>query len=151
MTAYAEGQTLIREQVLITEICCSEGCGIMFAWPTDARERALADHFRWFYCPNGHRQHFTGQTEETRLRQKLQRETEAREAAERRARVAQERVLARNRSIAAYKGALTKMRNRMANGVCPVQGCKRSGFSNVRRHIEMKHDGWLGDHPELKD
>lgn len=43
------------------------------------------------------------------------------------------------RQVAARKGQITKMRNRIANGVCPVPGCKRSGFDNVASHIATVH------------
>lgn len=90
-----------------------------------------------FYCPNGHAQvYIKGDSEETKLRRErdqlkqqiayhedMQRqEREAREAAERRA--------------AGYKGAATKMKNRIKAGVCPC--CNRT-FHDLARHIASKH------------
>lgn len=45
-------------------------------------------------------------------------------------------VTALERFEATQKGQLTKLRNRIANGVCPW--CQRS-FANVARHVEHQH------------
>ena len=43
---------------------------------------------------------------------------------------------------AAAKGQLTKMRNRVARGVCPQAGCKRS-FTNLHDHVATCHPDLL--------
>lgn len=49
---------------MVTEICCN--CGVPFGLPSDLQENLKNDSNKWFYCPNGHRQHYskTGQTDE---------------------------------------------------------------------------------------
>lgn len=41
-----------------------------------------------------------------------------------------------NRQIAAQRGQTTKLKNRIAKGVCPC--CQRS-FQNLKRHMESQH------------
>lgn len=124
-------------------------CGIVFGAPEEFLDRRRKDG-RSFYCPNGH----TLSWHET----EADRERKARERAERRAdnlerNVQWERERAENarRSAIAYKGHLTRIRRRIANGVCPVPGCKRSGFTRVLAHIASQHPDWLHDHPEITD
>lgn len=111
-------------------------CGITFGMPEDFNKECLRDRSRSFSCPNGHSQYYIGETEAQKLRAQLAAE-EGRTAALRsdlvRARELTER---ERRSHAATKGALTKLRKRIANGVCPE--CSRH-FKNVQRHIECKH------------
>ena len=115
-------------------ICCCE-CGIIFAVPT-AFEKSLRDTHQQFYCPNGHQQHFPGETEEENLRRERNRLKQ--QAArlhdqiedERRGRESAER------SASAYKGQVTKIKKRVSGGVCPC--CNRS-FENLRRHMDSKH------------
>lgn len=44
----------------------------------------------------------------------------------------------------AEKAAKTRIKNRIANGVCPC--CNRS-FVDLHRHMETKHPGYAGDRP----
>lgn len=122
-------------------------CGIAFAVPDDLLDNAH-NHRQAIFCPQGHRCVWK-ETEADRQRKRAEqlerrlRSTE--DTAQRwRANAEQER-----RSAAAYKGHLTRMRNRIVNGVCPVPGCKRSGFKQVMAHIASQHPDWLHEHPEL--
>lgn len=120
-------------------------CGVPFGMTETFYNDRLNDHKAW-YCPNGHSRVYSGQsdadkalkraeTAEQRLKWAL-----AREEAQRRERAAAER------SAAAYRGHLTRLRNRISNGVCPVQGCRRH-FSNVHAHISSEHPQWAAEHP----
>lgn len=114
--------------------CCV--CGVTLAMPADYEKRRKEDHAS-FYCLNGHTQAFQGETaQEKELRLAKQQAVEAQRSRE-----------ASERSKAAYKGHLTRMRNRIANGVCPVQACQRS-FQNVHAHITKMHPEWANEHPE---
>lgn len=114
--------------------CCV--CGVTLAMPADYEKRRKEDHAS-FYCLNGHTQAFQGETaQEKELRLARTALTAARDQA-----------TASERSKAAYKGHLTRMRNRIANGVCPVQACQRS-FQNVHAHITKMHPEWAHEHPE---
>lgn len=136
------GYTYATRANLVVEDCAT--CGILHAIPAEFRQRRLDDGASW-YCPNGHRMHFA--------KSNVDREREARERAERRAEQAEqaaryqrEQAARERRTSAALRGHLTRMRNRIANGVCPVPGCKRSGFTNVMRHVAAKHPDWHAEH-----
>lgn len=110
---------------LVSETCIN--CGVEFAWPSVLREKALRDkQERPFYCPNGHRQWFTGPTQ-------IERDLEfARAEAE------------RLRRDAAFKAEQIKTLERKAKrqtkrihaGVCPH--CNRT-FEQLARHMQSKH------------
>lgn len=137
--------TFVQGVTMVTITCCHEKCGIVFAVPSWWQQKRREDKTA-FYCPNGHQQGFYGPNELERknreLASKLER-TEAQVEAERRMRHAAENEAAfQRRSAAARKGQITKIKNRIAQGVCPVGGCKRSGFLNVQNHIHQKHPEW---------
>lgn len=130
---------------LVSEDCCE--CGVTFAMPADMHWRLVNNPGSAFYCPNGHSQHYVGKSEAQKQQERAEQAeqrlkwAEARESAQRRERQAAER------SARAYKGHLTRMRNRIANGVCPVGGCRRN-FANVKAHITSQHPDWAHEHPE---
>lgn len=130
----------------ITIIACA-WCGLSFGVPADYVRRRRQDG-QGFYCPSGHSNVYS-ETD-------LDRERKRREEAERRAAEARESerfhrdlAAAERRTAAAYKGHLTRARNRIAQGVCPVPGCKRSGFERVAQHIALQHPEWAHEHPEV--
>lgn len=96
-----------------------------------------------FYCPNGHAQHFPQKTEIEKLREELaqkdkylQNAQKRTEWAEQAARQAREQKDKAERSRAAYKGQLTRVKN----GVCP---CCRRNFANLRKHMATKHPAYM--------
>jgi len=123
---------------LATVLVCFESCGTCgkcgcpMAFESHFLEQRRNDGST-FYCPNGHPRAFreselakAQKLLETERKWRMQ-ERELRDAAERRE--------------AAAKGQVTKLKNRVGNGVCPC--CNRS-FTNLRRHMGTKH-------PEYKD
>lgn len=129
--------------------CCAAQCGIVFWVPTEwARERRR-DHV-WFYCPNGHHQHWPQKSETEKLREQLAREkhnaeqTQARMRddlqRERRARTVAER------QLSAARGQVTKIKNRVGKGVCPC--CSRT-FANLQRHMQGQHPDWSPETVEV--
>jgi hypothetical protein len=124
-------------------VCCE--CGVMYAIPALLRQQKLKDHSN-FYCPNGHKQYYAGQTEEDRLRKEL----EAKQAElDRKQRLLMEQLelrTAAERSAIAYKAQTTKLKNRILRGVCPF--CNRH-FDNLERHMKTKHaeEKETCDHP----
>lgn len=111
---------------LMTEICYS--CGVQFAMPQDMRERRLEDH-KNFYCPSGHGQHYTGQTEAEKQRERA-------EHLAGRLTHTQDQLEATERRRRAEKGAKTRILNRVHNGVCPH--CNRT-FVDLAAHMVSKH------------
>lgn len=116
--------------VSLRAITCG-GCGTAFAM-SESLYKTLVDTRETFYCPRGCRRTFCGKTEEERLREEVEVQKRSKEhwIAETKRKEAQ---------LRAEKGAKTKLKKRIANGVCPC--CKRS-FCNLRRHMETKHPGY---------
>lgn len=119
---------------LVRETCCT--CGVVFAFPRRLYEHLREDPSKWFYCPNGHQQHYTGET-------KAERERRLRERAERALKIEHDALVAeRSRhdqtraSLRAQKGVNTRIKNRIKNGVCPC--CNRT-FQNLARHMANQH------------
>lgn len=118
--------------VLATETCCN--CSVAFAMPTEMMDR-LRTNGGSFYCPNGHSQHYT-KTEVQRLRTELNKANK--DAQYWRQRKVEEEAARQHaeRQAAARKGLVTKIKNRISNGVCPC--CNRT-FTDLQRHMESKH------------
>lgn len=119
-------------------------CGIIWGCPEDYLDARRRDG-QTFYCPNGHGRVFreTDLDRERKRATQLERQlASSRDTADRWKQNAERE----RRSAIAYKGHLTRIRNRIANGVCPVPGCKRSGFTRVMAHIASQHPDWLHDH-----
>lgn len=105
-------------------------CGSLFAVPESVNDEWLRSG-RSFYCPNGHSQHYTESTEK---RLQAAKDRAARLAAS----LDQERAAhdATERSRRAIKGQVTRVKRRVANGVCPC--CSRS-FADLHAHMTTKH------------
>lgn len=121
---------------------CGE-CHCHFGMSEDQYNRCL-ESGKTFYCTNGHPRIFA-RTENQKLKESLERAERRIRFAENATRQAQFEAYYERRSKAAVKGHLTRMRNKIANGVCPVPGCRRH-FDNVQAHIRGQHAGWLEQH-----
>jgi hypothetical protein len=113
----------------VVEFCFK--CGIGFGMPQGFYNEARDDTSKTFYCPNGHGQVYTT-SERTRLRRQLDSEREENNTL-------RYRIQHVNRSRAALKGQVTKIKRRVGKGVCP---CCRRNFANLRRHMEGQHPDW---------
>lgn len=134
-----------RVYPLTTQLYIHEcgGCGIVWGvpneWDTCRREDG-----KTFYCPNGCPRAYN-ESEADRLKKRVELlENRVRwrddqlDAAQRDAKLSRYR-------MAAAKGQLTKIKNRIARGVCPVPGCKRSGLgADVVAHIATCHPDFHG-------
>jgi hypothetical protein len=123
--------TVIRNTQTLVALTCWV-CGVHFAVPA-VYERTREEDGKTFYCPNGDKISY-GPSLLEQERDRVKR-AEARVVHERDQRQAAER------SAAAYKGQVTRLKTRAAAGVCPC--CNRS-FPQLRRHMETKH-------PDYKD
>lgn len=127
--------------------CCWKECRLSFAMPSGFKKERLLDHGE-FFCPRGHRQFFLGETEETKLKRQL----EAKQAdvdRERRWREMAERSLVAQRALATRARNETKrLKERVANGVCPFPGCKRAFKAEMAltRHLKTKHPEFAHHH-----
>lgn len=112
--------------------CCV--CFVKFGVPigyTNARRNDKSA----FFCPNGHSMSYK-ESEADKLR--LERDRLAQQLAYKDDEIARQKSLREGaeRSASARKGQVTKMKNRVAAGVCPC--CNRS-FENLHRHMTTKH------------
>jgi hypothetical protein len=112
-------------------------CGMTFGITRDFEQRRRDDH-RSFYCPNGHENAFQDDTEVDRLKATLQRAHESRRYAYDQLSAARQLAQTERRRAAAAKGQLTKMRNKVARGECPMSGCGES-FSDLHAHVTEQH------------
>jgi len=113
-------------------------CGMTFAVPTTMDHRYHQSH-ETFYCPAGHGQSYTGESDADKLK-KLQRQLEAakKHAKEMEGWGEEQSELRRQteRRLSATKGQLTKTKKRIAGGVCPC--CNRT-FQDLGRHMAGEH------------
>lgn len=139
--------TMTASVPLLVQSCIS--CGIPFAFPQEL-DRRLRETRENFYCPNGHKQHYTGQTDAERLAAEL--------AATKRAAAAEKSVLERQvrdaradeelerkarkhfeHKARGMKGALNRVKKRVAAGRCP---CCSHEFKDLERHMKNQHPKW---------
>ena len=121
--------TFTHTGTYVVETCYK--CGIHFGLPEDFYKEVQDDTGKTFYCPNGHGQHYT----EDKVAQ-LERELDLERAEHG---IAEGLLQHANRSRAALRGQVTKIKRRIGNGVCPC--CQRS-FQDLKRHMEGQHPNW---------
>lgn len=129
--------TISETVTMVTEECCN--CHMLFAVTTDFQRDRTEDH-KYFFCPNGHQQHYTGKTEAQEQKERADRLAAQVERANRRAANAQEDARAAHASLVTTKGHLTRAKKRAAHGVCPC--CSRT-FANVARHVAGQHPDFV--------
>jgi hypothetical protein len=133
--------TLVRNTsvvITLTGMDCSV-CGMTYGLDEDFRRRRLGDGKTW-WCPNGHTQHFVGETDE----KKAKRLEKALDRANAATRAARDQADAAERRRRAAKGQLTRLKNKIAKGICPI--CDKE-FPEVKAHIEIEHPNFH-DHEE---
>lgn len=117
--------TMIRLGSVIT--CYS--CGTPFAMGEEHEARRRADH-RNFWCPNGHQQHWPGESELERSERLLRYERD-------RSAALQGELDGARASLRTTKGHITRLRKRATSGECPF-GCGRR-FAGLTEHIAKVH------------
>ena len=119
----------------VTQVCCHSQCGIAFAVPSTWDQQKRNDHTR-FFCPNGHGQSYTAESEEEKLRR--ERDRLAQRVAQRDDEIARQRDMREGveRRLNATRGVVTRIKNRVGHGVCPC--CSRS-FDNLAKHMASQH------------
>lgn len=121
---------------LVVQDC--PNCGMQFGVPADYDKRRQDDH-QTFYCPSGHGQSYTGKSEAQKLRGLLANANRRIEWAETGLRAARDQAETSEYRRRAEKAAKTRLKNRIANGVCPC--CNRS-FQDLRRHMAGRHPNY---------
>jgi len=120
--------------VELEHITCAN-CGMVFAFPQHLMEKWRRTH-EGFYCPSGHNNYFPGQSDVEKLQRELKEARLEIKRAEYRAQTAQLDREQAQKQLSATRGQITKLRKRIANGVCPC--CHRS-FAHLQRHMATKH------------
>jgi hypothetical protein len=112
-------------------------CGTEFVVGKSLYEFWIDRGGNWsMHCPLGHT-FVPGRTSEaSKLRDELAREKHKLEQSRAHAEHLTRRVEAKARQVAAARGQVTKIKNRVKNGVCPA--CSRT-FENLARHMASKH------------
>lgn len=130
-------RTIAYEKILKHVEC--PVCSIDYGLGTNFLAQRREDHKRW-YCPNGHSLLFPkDNTEERAIRERdAARQLAAHQNDRRRAAEARERATEYRRRAA--KGQLTKIRNRLAAGLCP---CCGKNFPELEAHIAEHHPKFL--------
>jgi len=124
----------ITVDITLEHITCAN-CGMVFAFSGDLIDKRRRDH-QSFYCLSGHNNYFPGESDGEKLKRELKEANLAIKRAEYRTQSAQlEREKARQQ-LSATRGQITKLKKRIANGVCPC--CHRT-FVNMQKHMETKH------------
>jgi hypothetical protein len=134
--------SITRLETFQTTECCV--CGVVVVMPTMLFAKRKEDQKFW-YCLNGHEQHFTGETEADRLKRMLDAEQKRRENAE--LQLSAVRKSRDNAELTARmtRGKLQALKQRVKNGVCPC--CHRS-FVQLARHMATKHPEYTHQEPE---
>lgn len=131
---------LDKVTVSLDRLNCSV-CGLTYAansqWVKNRRE----DHLD-FCCPNGHSQYFGGKSDVEKARDEAERLRN--QVVYERSRNDQLRADrdAIGRRLSAQKSATTRVKKRVANGVCPC--CSRY-FSCLHRHMKTMHPEFTGE------
>lgn len=133
---------IAADSVTLVSTTCGN-CGIQFGLPNSFMSRRRNDG-NLFYCPNGCHVGY-GKDAMDRLRDDLAREKHRAEQAQEDARRNREWAHRAERQVAAKKGQITKIKNRVSSGVCP---CCTRYFANLHRHMQGQHPGWA---PENDD
>ena len=89
---------LIMEVDIVQETCCE--CNISF-WMTAVHQKHLIECKNDFFCPNGHSQHYSGETDAEKLKRTEQYLEDARSRED-----------AANRSNSALRGVITRMKKK---------------------------------------
>lgn len=122
----------------IVAICCGE-CGVAFGLSRSFMKARRKDHVTW-YCPNGHPRYYDDDNEVEVLQKQLDNANASRDVARRAAQNANDRAETASRSARAHKGHATRIKKRIAAGVCPC--CNRT-FQDLARHMEGQHPGFV--------
>ena len=119
----------VMVSVTLKRVTCCE-CGIVFGLSETYIGERRADHGT-FYCPNGDKQYYPAESDAERFKRRMVWAEQQRDSERRQHEVTKHR-------LRATKGAHTRTKNRIRQGVCPH--CNRY-FKNLHEHMLTKHEG----------
>jgi hypothetical protein len=120
----------------VTIITCAN-CAMPFGMTAEFVAQRREDHAT-FYCPRGHTQWWPEKSDLERQKERADALAQEASLAWKNEQFWRDRARDERRSASAFKGHMTRIRNKIANGVCPVPGCRRN-FTNVREHMATVH------------
>jgi hypothetical protein len=119
---------------------------VLFAFPSEMKSRLQKEGERGsFYCPNGHGQHYQGESDEAKIKRLTREAAAARQQAEAEAesaRYAWRQADEAQKEAKKLRREQATAKRRAAAAVCPVPGCKRS-IIQMQRHLSSKHPEWV--------
>lgn len=118
--------------------CTCVTCGVAIVMPEDYQARRRNDKVP-FFCLNGHKQYFSGKTNEDILRASLVGEVARREKIQLFLDTERKSHQKTYTTLRQTSGKLRAVKERIKNGVCP---CCRRSFSNLHRHMSTQHPGF---------
>lgn len=125
--------TITYTQSLVTVTCW---CGISHAIPADLEDYARRSGHS-IYCPLGHEWIYNDT-----IKKKLREAEEALERERNRVKATRDLLAQEERSHAATRGHVTRMKKREAAGVCPC--CDRT-FRQLARHMKGQHPEYVAE------
>jgi hypothetical protein len=123
---------------------CGE-CGLVFAIDDEFDEARRADHRGWA-CPNStagfdrHGFQYYGESKLERARREKREAEERAEVAQRQVKATRDLLSHEERRSAAARGQVTKIKKRVAAGVCPC--CNRT-FQDLAKHMAGQHPDYV--------
>lgn len=124
-------------QIEMAYVTCYK-CGVVFGMPSGFHAKLTQNH-NSFFCPNGHSQAFLAKSEADKLRDekvRLQAQLDQSQARAESWRARQEET---ERSLRSTKGVVTRIKNRVATGVCV---CCSKKFPDLATHMKTEHPEW---------
>jgi hypothetical protein len=122
-------------EVVLWDHTCGR-CGGAYAISKAFRDQCFKDGKGRWHCPYCQSPWSYSESETTRLQRQLDSERKRTEWARQEAENERQRREAAEHRERAQKAAKTRLKNRIAHGVCPC--CQRT-FENLARHMETKH------------
>lgn len=126
-------------QTITLKLIECANCGMPFGVTESFQNRRRDDH-KGFMCPNGHSNVYNGKTEAEKLREQLERSANREKSLSLVIDRQRDTIQSKDHVIRATRAAKTRLKNRIAAGVCPC--CNRT-FQDLARHMQ-------GKHPEFK-
>lgn len=132
------GQSIIINQTVTLKTVNCGTCGMPFALPEAFWNQCYTEG-GFFSCPLGHSRGWNAKDAKNaadKLRDRIASQENDLEYYRKRNNELHQEKEAVIRRLSATKGQVTKIKNRVANGVCPC--CNRT-FQNLHRHMVNKH------------
>ena len=127
----ATDELVYAGEIVIVSCWCGIRCGLPAELDRFRRRKADDGSAFAVYCPLGHAFVPSGKSKAERLQERL-------DSASRSEEFYRQQAAVERRRAAAARGQLTKLRNRVARGMCPDATCKRS-FTNIADHVRHEH------------